>query len=53
MRDACREISLADYESWGDAERIAVNVHTLYREFGGDGRPPNPLELFGLMAELA
>ncbi len=53
VRDACREISLADYDSWGDAERIAVNVHTLYREFRGDSQPANPLELFGLMAELA
>jgi glyoxylase-like metal-dependent hydrolase (beta-lactamase superfamily II) len=53
VRDACREISLADYDAWGDAERIAVNVHTLYREFGADDSPANPLELFGLMAELA
>jgi len=53
VRDACREISLADYDSWGDAERIAVNVHTLYREFRGDPEPGNPVELFGLMAELA
>ncbi len=53
VRDACREISLADYDSWGDAERIAVNVHTLYREFSGERTPPNPVELFTLMAELA
>jgi cyclase len=53
VRDACHEISLADYDSWGDAERIAVNVHTLYREFCGDPGPANPVELFGLMAELA
>jgi glyoxylase-like metal-dependent hydrolase (beta-lactamase superfamily II) len=52
VRDACREIALEDYEGWGDAERIAVNVHTLYREIGADETPPNPVELFGLMAEL-
>ncbi len=52
VRDAAFDIALGDYESWGDAERIAVNVATLYREFAGDPAPPNIVELFGLMAEL-
>ena len=52
VREAARDISLADYASWGDAERIAVNVATLYREFGDPAPPPGPLDLFGLMAEL-
>ena len=30
-RDAAHDIALGDYDSWGDAERIAVNVATLYR----------------------
>ncbi|WP_437284840.1 MBL fold metallo-hydrolase [Sorangium sp. So ce406] len=52
--DAARDIALGDYASWSDAERIAVNVHTLYREFsGGKLAPPGLLEIFGLMAELA
>ena len=51
--EAARDISLADWESWGDAERIAVNVATLYREFGDDSPPPGPVELFGWMAQLA
>ena len=51
--DAARDIALGDYASWGDAERIVVNVHTLYREFSGAQERANPLELFGLMAELA
>lgn len=52
--DAIKDIALGDYASWGDAERIAVNVDTLYREFsGGKGEPANPVELFGLMAEIA
>ena len=51
--EAARDISLADYASWGDAERIAVNVATLYREFGDAGEPPNPVELFAMMGELA
>ena len=50
--DAAREITLGDYDSWGDPERIAVNVDTLYREFGGDDSPPNVLALLDLMAEL-
>ena len=51
--EAARDISLADYASWGDAERIAVNVNTLYGEFAGSAEPANPVELFGMMAELA
>ena len=51
-RDAAHDISLGDYDSWGDAERIAVNVATLYREFANDASPANPAELFGLMAEI-
>jgi glyoxylase-like metal-dependent hydrolase (beta-lactamase superfamily II) len=50
--DAARDIALGDYESWGDTERIVVNVASLYREFSGDTSPPNVLALFGLMAEL-
>ncbi len=50
--EAAHDISLADYDSWGDAERIAVNVATLYREFSGDTRAPNVPELFGLMTEI-
>jgi cyclase len=53
VMEAARDIALDDYASWGDAERIAVNVHTLYREFGADTGPADPLTLFGMMAELA
>lgn len=52
--DAARDIALGDYSAWSDSERIAVNVHTLYREFSGGTLPqPDIVELFGLMAELA
>jgi glyoxylase-like metal-dependent hydrolase (beta-lactamase superfamily II) len=51
-RDAAFDIALGDYASWGDAERIAVNVATLYREFAGDATPADVAELFSLMAEL-
>ena len=45
-------IALDDYASWGDAERIAVNMAALYRELGDPSPPPNTLELFTLMAQL-
>lgn len=52
--DAARDIALGGFSAWGDAERIAVNVHTLYRELSGGSTPePNALELFALMGELA
>jgi glyoxylase-like metal-dependent hydrolase (beta-lactamase superfamily II) len=52
--DAARDVALGDFASWGDAERIAVNVHTLYREWSGGAQgAANALELFSLMAELA
>jgi cyclase len=52
--EAARDIGLGDYDAWGDAERIAVNVDTLYREFaGGGGEPTNPVALFGRMGQIA
>ena len=51
-RDAALDIALGDYASWGDAERIAVNVDSLYREYRGDGVVTPVIELFGLMAEI-
>jgi glyoxylase-like metal-dependent hydrolase (beta-lactamase superfamily II) len=51
--DAARDISLTDYSSWGDAERIIINVATLYREFSGGAAPAASLpELFGMMAQI-
>ncbi|MFZ4381253.1 MAG: MBL fold metallo-hydrolase, partial [Sandarakinorhabdus sp.] len=50
--DAARDIGLGRYASWKDAERIAVNVDTLYREFSGDQTPPDVVRLFGLMGQL-
>ena len=51
--EAARDIALGDYSAWGDAERIVVNVDTLYREFSGRGERGSTLELFTAMAELA
>lgn len=50
--DAAMDISLADYSSWGDAERIVVNVTTLFKEFSGDSTPNDTAALFGLMAKI-
>jgi len=43
---------LGDYDRWLDAERIAINVDTLYREFSGRAGTPDTIALFGLMAEV-
>jgi cyclase len=52
VREAALDIALGDYASWGDAERIAVNVDSLYREYRGDGKVTPVIELFALMAEV-
>jgi len=51
-RDAALDIALGDYSAWGDAERIAVNVATLYREFSGDTKPADVVALFERMSEI-
>lgn len=52
--EAAKDIALGDFASWGDAERIAVNVDTLYGEYRGDDTdaPRDVMRLFTLMAEL-
>ncbi len=50
--DAAMDISLTDFDSWGDAERIAVNVAVLYKEFNNDSEPASLPELFALMARI-
>lgn len=52
VRDAAHDIALGGFADWGDAERIAVNVDTLYRGYSGDHSPRDTLALFALMAEL-
>ena len=51
--EAALDIALGDFDSWGDQERIAVNVDTLYRGYRGDSSPANPVALFGLMGKIA
>ena len=49
--DAAQDIALGDYANRGDAERIAVNVDTLYREYSGASEPTPVIALFELMAK--
>ncbi len=51
-QDAAKDIALGNFANWLDSERIAVNVATLYREFGDISAPDNPVELFTQMAAL-
>lgn len=50
--EAIADIDLGEYSSWGESERIVVNVNTLYKEFSGDTTTANTVELFGTMAKL-
>ena len=50
---AADDIDLADFAGWGDAERIAVNVETVYRELDPARAPASPAELFARMARWA
>ena len=47
---AADDIDITDFGDWGDPERIAVNVATIYRELDPTLPPPSPPELFGRMA---
>jgi cyclase len=49
---AALDIALGEYRRWLNAERIAVNVDSLYREYRGDAVPTDPVQLFGLMAHV-
>ena len=51
VNDAAMDISLADFDSWGEAERIVVNVATLYGEFGSTERSGDPFELMARIGE--
>ena len=50
---AADDIDLSDFAGWGDAERIAVNVETVYRELDPSRPEPAKPELFVRMARWA
>jgi len=43
---------MAEFRDWIDAERVIVNVATLYREFSGDKRKPDVFEFHARMARI-
>ena len=47
---AAYDIDIAGFADWGDAERIVVNVSTIYRRLDPTLPPPSPPELFVRMA---
>lgn len=50
--EAARDIGLGRFASWRDAERVAVNVDSLWREWSGTAAPTDPLILFERMARI-
>ncbi len=52
IREAAEDISLTDYSSWTDAERIVINVASLYREFSAGKTTAGTGELFAMMAQI-
>lgn len=50
--EAAKDIALGEYADWGDAERLAVNVHSLYREYDPSLPQPDVMALFTEMSEL-
>jgi glyoxylase-like metal-dependent hydrolase (beta-lactamase superfamily II) len=50
--EAALDIPMDAYAGWSDAERVVVNVTTIYRELGSEQESSVP-HLFALMAEYA
>ena len=50
--DAAKDINLDFFSSWGDKERIIVNVNSLYREYKGEEQREDMMLLFQQMAEI-
>ena len=51
--ETAKEIDLDLFSTWGDGERIAVNVNSLYREYKGEEKKEDITLLFQQMAELS
>lgn len=49
--EAAADIALDPYADWIDAERLVINVASLYREYGSPERP-TPLQLWADMARF-
>jgi cyclase len=53
VTDAVRDIDLGPYADWGESERIAVNVATVYRHLDPSAPVTDVLTLFRRMADYA
>lgn len=51
VNQAAVDVPDGEYADWLGAERTAVNVAALYREFGDDDAPADRVQLFGMMVE--
>lgn len=52
VEEAARDIALGQFTTWGEKERIAVNIDTIYRELAGETVGPDIARLFSLMAQM-
>jgi len=52
VEEAARDIALGQFTTWGEKERIAVNVDTAYRQLSGRASGPDIAEMFTLMAQM-
>ena len=50
--EASLDVALSEFDPWLDAERVYVNVHTLYREFRGVTEAADILAMFAGMARV-
>ena len=50
---AARALELDRWAQWGERERLAVNLATIFRELDGEPEPVNAIEAFQYMAEMA
>ena len=53
VEEAALDISMADFDGWFDAERIVINLQTLYGEYAGKRPSFDRIKLFGMMARYA
>jgi glyoxylase-like metal-dependent hydrolase (beta-lactamase superfamily II) len=52
VEEAARDISLAEFDHWMDAERLYANLCVLYRDFRGDTEVDDVLEVMAGIARL-
>ena len=53
VEEAALDISMTDFDGWFDAERIVINLHTLFGEYAGERPSFDRIKLFGMMARFA